>query len=823
MKLLPKSGYVCVFACALILTTFLGLVFTSPLFADSARRVIRVGAYDNPPKIRKDENGNIIGFWPDLIKIIADREDWRIEYVWGTWAQCLDRLEKNRIDMLPDTAYTKKRAQKYVFSTDPVLLSWSRVYVRSDNSGIKTILDLEGKTIAALAGSVNLEGPGGLRELAADFHLNCRFLEVDDYQQAMKAVKDGRADACSTNRNFGNRYGSRFGLSMTPIIFQPVTIKFAFPIHGRLTPWLVKTINARMAAFKKNQDSDYYRLLKKYFEGEIAQKKASFIPEWIWIVIKVICGLLLFTLLLLVCTTVMIRRKTREISERNAAVMDRELLYRLLFKNVPVGVFHYDKNLCITESNARFIAILQSSRDRIIGLDMKTLKDNNLLPALRKPLSGEEGVYEGAYMATTSNAKVLVHMRAAPVMDDQGRITGAVGIVEDISEKVRLEEQLRQSLKMEAVGTLAGGVAHDFNNLLTIIIGNADILLMNFEKDSHLHGQVDAIRKAGDRAASLTRQLLAFSRKQIIQPKVLNVNSVLKETEKMLRRLIGEDINMKCEYAQNLRSVLMDPGQIEQVVINLSVNARDAMPEGGDLVIETDNFELDEDYFRSRGVEGVAGAYVKISVTDNGAGMDADTCSRIFNPFFTTKGVGKGTGLGLSTVYGIIKQNRGYVWVYSEPGKGTTFEVYLPAHETDEGGIDVEVKESSGEEGLYGTECILLAEDEEMVRDLAVAILKKYGYTVLPAADGKAALRLASEHKGPIHLLLTDVVMPKMGGPLLAQTLLKTYPEIRVLFMSGYTDRAVYEQNIFAPADKLIEKPFTTKSLARKVREILDA
>ena len=306
-----------------------------------------------------------------------------------------------------------------------------------------------------------------------------------------------------------------------------------------------------------------------------------------------------------------------------------------------------------------------------------------------------------------------------------------------------MESQFRQAQKMEAIGTLAGGVAHDFNNLLTTIIGNADLALMDLRSDTTLYGHIEEIRKAGRRAASLTRQLLAFSRKQVIQPEVLNLNEILKETEKMLRRLIGEDIDLVTLPASGLWRVEVDPGQMEQVIMNLAVNARDAMPRGGKLTIETANLELDEAYFRYHGVENRAGPYVMLSVSDNGIGMDEEIQSHIFEPFFTTKEKERGTGLGLSTVYGIVKQNRGYVWVYSEPGKGTTFKVYFPRAEAD---IQSVKEDKSSEGSIKGTETILVVEDDDMLREMTVETLRKYGYEVVEARNGDEALRLSLIH-----------------------------------------------------------------------------
>ncbi len=392
-------------------------------------------------------------------------------------------------------------------------------------------------------------------------------------------------------------------------------------------------------------------------------------------------------------------------------------------------------------------------------------------------------------------------------------------IAEDMTERSRLEAQLQQSQKMEAIGTLAGGVAHDFNNLLTAIIGNADIALMDLNKDDPSYEKFEEIIKAGKRAASLTRQLLGFSRKQVIQPEVVNLNMRLRETEKMLRRLIGEDILFHTSLEENLWDIYADPGQMEQVLMNLVVNARDAMPKGGDLAVETVNAELDAGYFSKYGIDNPPGPYVMLAVTDNGVGMDEATRSNIFDPFFTTKEKGKGTGLGLSTVYGIVKQNNGYIWVYSEKGKGTSFKVYLP--KAKEGAIEVKEKRT-GEGSLEGSETILLVEDEDMVRDMAESFLEKYGYSVFKAANPEEAIRISEEYQERIHLLLTDVVMPRMGGMDLAEQIKSQRPNIKVVYMSGYTNSTFSHHNVLDKELEFIEKPFSLAQLAHKIRNMLD-
>jgi nitrogen-specific signal transduction histidine kinase/CheY-like chemotaxis protein len=384
-------------------------------------------------------------------------------------------------------------------------------------------------------------------------------------------------------------------------------------------------------------------------------------------------------------------------------------------------------------------------------------------------------------------------------------------------ERVRAE-QLRQSQKLESVGRLAGGIAHDFNNMLTAINGYSGLILRQLESNNPLRPKVEEIKKAGERSASLTNQLLAFSRQQVLKPKVLDINEVIIDTSKMLQRLIGEDIQLNLIPNRKIGQVEVDPGQLTQVIMNLAVNARDAMPDGGNLTIETANVYLDEKYAALH-IPTKPGSYVMLAVSDSGVGMNDETLQHIFEPFYTTKEVGKGTGLGLATVYGIVKQSSGYIWVYSEVDKGTTFKIYFPR-------VDVEVYDDTTTDNFEdipgGNETILLAEDEDTVRNLARQILESCGYRVIEARNGTEALSVYQNSGSEIDLLITDVVMPKMGGRELSENLNKINPHIRHLYMSGYTDDAIIRQGMITADMNFIQKPFTFEGLAQKVRQLLD-
>jgi two-component system cell cycle sensor histidine kinase/response regulator CckA len=417
---------------------------------------------------------------------------------------------------------------------------------------------------------------------------------------------------------------------------------------------------------------------------------------------------------------------------------------------------------------------------------------------------------DGTVIWVSDTAVVAKGNDAEPVME---------GIIVDITDRKLLENQLQQSRRMEAVGRLAGGIAHDFNNLLTIIKGYAELAVQRSGIQPELRADVQQIENAAERASTLIRQLLAFSRRQVLQPKIIDLNAIVLGLDKLLGRLMGEHIEMVTRCAANVGRVKADPAQVEQVIMNLVVNARDAMPKGGRLTVETYNIDLDSTYARDH-VSVKPGAYVMLAVSDTGIGMNPETVAHIFEPFYTTKESGQGTGLGLSTVYGIVKQSGGYIWVYSEPGKGTTFKVYLPRVAE-----QVEAKPERVELPTVnkGSETILLVEDEEAVRELTSRILSAKGYSVVAAKSVKDAEEWCEKHGGEIHLLLTDIIMPGTSGRELARRITAKHPQTRVLYMSGYTDNVLAQGGVLEAGLSFLQKPFTPAALAQKVRDVLDS
>jgi len=514
----------------------------------------------------------------------------------------------------------------------------------------------------------------------------------------------------------------------------------------------------------------------------------------------------------------------RAIEKREAEenLRESEERYRTTFESTGTATVIVEEDTTISLANMEFMKLCGYSREEVEGKkcwtefvvkeDLEGMKEYHRLR--RTAEGGAPGSYEFRFTDRHGNVRDIF-LTATLIPGTKKTVASLL----DITERKLLEAQLQHTRKMEAVGTLAGGMAHEFNNLMTAVLSYSSFLLTDLGEDDPMRKDVEEIKSAGKRASSLVKHLLAFSRKQVLQPKPLDINSVLTDKEEMLGHLIGEDVELEMVLEQDLDKVKADQSQVEQVILNLTINARDAMPLGGKLTIETANVEIDEFYVSTHGDELKPGPYVMLAMSDTGMGMDKETQSQIFEPFFTTKDMGEGTGLGLSAVYGIVKQSGGDIRVYSEPEKGTIFKIYLPRMEQD---VEAVHEGYAVLEQLGGSETVLLVEDNDLVRKVSRRVLEQYGYRVLEAEDAHKALMISEQHQGLIELMVTDVVMPEMSGKELAERLKVLRPETKVLYMSGYTDNAVVRRGVISKDVDFLEKPFTPDVLAEKVRQVLD-
>ena len=507
-----------------------------------------------------------------------------------------------------------------------------------------------------------------------------------------------------------------------------------------------------------------------------------------------------------------------EIARRTAVALEIDRsrqASQMLFEASPTPMWVYDvESLCFLAVNDAAIRHYGYARDEFLSMSIKDIRPAEEIPRLLADVANPGSPSANTWRHRRKDGTIIDVEITAGRIDYEGH-QAAMVVSHDVSERKRLERRLADAEKMEAIGRLAGGVAHDFNNLLTVIVGYAEILLSR-DGDSE---EVAEIARAAGQAAGLTRQLLAFSRRQVLHPKILDLNEIVAGMETMLHRIIGDDVSVGIKLATDLAPVEADRAQIERVILNLAANARDAMPQGGALTIETANVDVDDQQVASHGDEGIAGPHVLLAVSDTGHGMDEEVAKHLFEPFFTTKGAGIGTGLGLATVFGVVKQSGGGIYVYSEPGRGTTFKIYLPvaAAPAAEGEIAAEPEPQGG------TETIMVVEDDAGVRDLVRLMLEANGYEVVTVEDADEAARVCTERPSSVDLLLTDVMMPEVNGRVLAERLGALSPSMRILFMSGYSDEAVHRHGMLGESAAFLEKPFTERTLARKVREVLDA
>lgn len=824
LHLLTTSGIFHHFLLFLCLVFLFFTLFNIPVYADEIPQnnpiTIKVGVYENEPKIFTDKSGNVSGFWKDLIDYIASKENWKIEYIYGTWGQCLRRLEKNEIDILPDVAYSEERAKRYNFSNETVLVSWSRVYTR-DRTNIQSILDLEGKKIAVLRNSINVEGPEGIKKLVRNFDIHCSFIEVDSYIKVFELVKSKKADAGITNKDFGNKHEKEFGLVKTPIIFQPARLYFAFSKRSNLAPYLIKRIDYHMKELKENRASIYYQLLERWLGEKTIVK--PFIPGRIkWVLI----GIFGLTFLLIGGNFVLraqIRSKTKELREEiderkkaEEALKTSEEKYRTLVDQSPDGIF-------IIGLEGNFLSV-NKAICKTLGYDEKELIAMNIwdiIPEKYKKLYKKrvEKIFKGESLMVPAEYEVeakdgrkyVIEIRSVPYIKE-GKIVGLQGMARDITEKKRAEEEFQKMEKLESLGILAGGIAHDFNNLLTVILGN--LSLSQTEANGELKEMLEDAIRASIQAKNLTQQLLTFSKGGEPIKEKASIEDIIRDSAKFVLR--GSNVRCKYDFPSDLWNVEVDKGQFSQVINNLIINSDQAMPGGGNIYIKAENVILGKDNL----LPLPTGKYIRIIVKDEGIGIQREHLKRIFDPFFTTKK--KGSGLGLAIVYSIIKKHGGYITVESELGKGTTFYIYLPA-------VERKTEKETGyreERGALTKEGkILFMDDDGMVRETVGRMLEKKGYKVETAENGEEAVkkyRKAFNSKKPFDAVILDLTVPGgMGGKEAMKKLKEIDPDVKAIVSSGYSTDPIMSHYKKYGFKGVVAKPFIIEELQEVLRRVL--
>ncbi|MBF0259706.1 MAG: transporter substrate-binding domain-containing protein [Desulfamplus sp.] len=890
-----ESNNNCCKANYILILSVLALLFLSHMPDANAGQKIKIGVYNFSPLVFIDDTGTASGFFPDILNYIAQKEDWEITYIPGSWSECLTRIENKEIDLQVSIAYSAKRAEQLDFS-DYLIMDWATVF-KQKGSPIQTIFDLQDKTVSVVKSGITTDN---FKQILDQFNITCNMVEKNENRENLKAVHDKEADAGVCPNIYGTMVENGYDIERTPIVFSPIRLGFATPKDTNRE--ILSILNRYIAELKADRGSVYYDLRNKW----TGYGNDKILPKWLLPALLILLCLFVMLALFNIALKRKVKTKTSELVAANRELSLSEDRYRILFEQAmqdieerklaeaalkqseeifsyfmkysPVYVFFKDDQIRSLRLSSNYETMLDRPLEELLGKTMYDLfpsdlarrmvaDDLRILKENREIVVEEE--FNGRHYSTI---KFPIHIKGKPCY--------LAGYTIDITDRKRAEEeshklqqQLLQAQKVESIGRLAGGVAHDFNNMLGVIIGHTEMLLNDLDtKESAYHG-LSSIHKAASRSADLTKQLLAFARKQTVNPQVVDLNNSVEGLISMLVRLIGEDIDLVWTGSANAGMVKIDPAQIDQIMINLCINARDAihdkgehdkgevdsdyktgkfgkyeMPdmdssskmeagekkdlnrlrrdteEAGKITIETDNAFFDKADCADN-VDALPGSYVMLAVSDNGCGMDSKRVSMIFDPFFTTKEVDKGTGLGLASVYGIVRQNNGFINVYSEPGKGTTFRIYLPVyigqHRDSLSNDSIESTSILMPESENKSKTILLVEDEISLLELGESMLKRLGYKVLTAATPKEAIDITHACSGQIDLLITDVIMPGMNGRDLASQLIQINPSLRSLFMSGYTADIIAHHGVLDQGVNFIQKPFSMQELSDKIREIV--
>ncbi len=767
---------------------------------------VRVGIYGNKPKIFLNEEGRPDGIFPGVLEAIAERAGWTLTWVPCQWSECLDLLATDQIDLMPDVASSPDRLEIMDFHGEEVIESWTQVFV-APGSGIDAWSDLDGKRVVVLRGSIQGED---LHHRFDGFGYDVEILESDSWDEAFAMLRDGRADAATPNHFFGNYHYRTYGLTRTPIVFDAHALYFVTRKGSH--PDLLATLNAHLVDLKAEPESAYYAALSRWMERPPRPVLPKFVLWSLIVGLSILAVALSFIRLL----QYRVRARTRHLAEANQALRRNEEKFRAIFENnAAVKLIVDPADNSVVEVNQAAVDWFGWDRDTLMRMDLDALTEAPLgeEPWYRTAMEGDvRGLFEVRMMRHDGSVAVAEVFTAHLRFNDNLLLHM---IVHDISAHRALETQMHQMQKMESIGRLAGGVAHDFNNFLGVIIGHSELALLRPDLAAPVRNHLQEILDAANRSKAVTQQLMAFARRDIMRPVLLDLNEHVPGMMTMLSSLVGEDIMLEWQPGEDVWPIFTDPSQVDQILANLCVNARDAIAGNGHIVLETSNVEFEEAWCATNpGYQ--PGAFVRLTVSDDGSGMDKDTMANIFEPFFTTKAVGQGTGLGLATVYGIVRQNDGFINVYSEPGLGTTFRVYFPRHDSQQAPVPAR---EAAPAASRGKETVLIVDDEASIVDMTRMALESLGYTVLSASNAEEAVQLAPGRS--IDLLITDVVMPDMNGRELADRLTADHPGMVCLYMSGYTENILAHKGILREDVHLLQKPFTLGELSEAVRRVL--
>lgn len=794
-----------IFSCYLFFFCF--FLFSEPF---------KAGIYQNNPKAFLNSKGEPDGFFIDITNEIARKNNLDIKYVFGTWEDNIKKLEKGELDFVLDVSYSSERAEKFLLNNVVVIESWIQTYSLMKTE-IQDLNDFGGKTIAVIKSSV--QESYLLTDFKEDYDIQFVAISVNDYNEMIEAVRSGKADLFLGDRFFDFSSDKPSYIISKPVFMRPRGLYYAFRKDFDIN--IIQKFDAALFTMKNDGDSFYYDSIGEWFSRSRDLK----VPLSLKISIGVLINVIILAIFFIIRRNLSLKS---QVVRQTAKYEESEARLEFLVKNSS------DTLLIISsEGEQKFVS---PSAEKVTGFTIEELKKpfvnfihpddiKQVMELWSECLKNPGKKYLAQYRhITKDNGWVYLEAVGQNYLNNP-LIKGIILNVRDITErkkeeeeKIKLREELAQSLKMDSIGRLAGGVAHDFNNMLTAIIANTELGILQTNVNDPAYVLFEEIKKAAIKSADLTRQLLSFARKQAISPKIVNLNDAVSSMLTMLKRLIGENIELAWIPDSSIPSIKIDPSQIDQIMANLCVNSRDAIVDIGKITIQTGVIYFNEEDVAST-PEIVPGRYVKLIVSDDGSGMSDDALFHLFEPFYTTKGAGKGTGLGLATVYGIVKQNKGYIYVENgEKNKGTTVKIYFPSYDELS---ELKTEEKSGDSIISQAVSILIVEDEPEIMQITTKLLTHFGYNIFSTNNPLEAIKIVEENKGEIKLLITDVIMPDMNGMDLSKKIITIDPQIKILFMSGYTANIIENRGALDEKTNFIQKPFPIEDLLRKIASIL--